>query len=230
MDFDSLMVQISEHIRQNDNRIKEVKWYWDKTWFKLEVETKTYSDENNGSWTCKQAISGEFISSTPLEFIAVEVSRNSKYELDKKWKISLITGEVFTIREVESQISVRKRELLSRLGPSPLFMELNGKPVFNDDRLEILQEAISLARKKVYTEHTAASYTAQQGFDGGKVVSKLSKLLPTLKSPTKCPQCKIENILERQIIHLNDTHKWTREAIADWLESLDLDIEFKETV
>lgn len=29
------------------------------------------------------------------------------------------------------------------------------------------------------------------------------------------------------IIHLNDAHKWSREAIADWLESLDIDLSFR---
>jgi len=33
--------------------------------------------------------------------------------------------------------------------------------------------------------------------------------------------------LERTIIALNDTEKWTREQIADWLETLDVDITFK---
>lgn len=33
--------------------------------------------------------------------------------------------------------------------------------------------------------------------------------------------------LERAIIRLNDRDKWTREQIADWLESLDVDITFK---
>lgn len=29
------------------------------------------------------------------------------------------------------------------------------------------------------------------------------------------------------IMHLNDSHKWTREQIADWLETLDVDLSFK---
>lgn len=34
-------------------------------------------------------------------------------------------------------------------------------------------------------------------------------------------------LLQNTIIHLNDKHKWTREAIADWLETLDHDLTFK---
>lgn len=29
------------------------------------------------------------------------------------------------------------------------------------------------------------------------------------------------------IVHLNDHHKWTREQIADWVESQDLDLRFE---
>jgi len=33
--------------------------------------------------------------------------------------------------------------------------------------------------------------------------------------------------LKNVIIHLNDTHMWSRKDIADWLDTLDLDLEFK---
>lgn len=33
--------------------------------------------------------------------------------------------------------------------------------------------------------------------------------------------------LQATIIHLNDAHHWTREQIADWLETLDHDLTFK---
>lgn len=36
-----------------------------------------------------------------------------------------------------------------------------------------------------------------------------------------------ENSIPDTIMHLNDRHKWTREEIADWLETLDVDLRFK---
>lgn len=41
----------------------------------------------------------------------------------------------------------------------------------------------------------------------------------------KCPICNIDEHLmwNRAIAHLNDHHSWSREQIADWLETLDLD-------
>jgi hypothetical protein len=57
-----------------------------------------------------------------------------------------------------------------------------------------------------------------------------------------CPQCEVVHALKYgeggtteyqrsvhgAIIHLNDVHKWSRDQIADWLESLDIDLSFKE--
>lgn len=41
-----------------------------------------------------------------------------------------------------------------------------------------------------------------------------------------CTECRwsAERPLCDVIIHLNDSHKWTRDAIADWLETLDFDL------
>lgn len=52
--------------------------------------------------------------------------------------------------------------------------------------------------------------------------------LPQLKGVSiKCPACGYTENVMNIIVHLNDIHVWKREAIADWLESTDLDLEFK---
>jgi hypothetical protein len=44
----------------------------------------------------------------------------------------------------------------------------------------------------------------------------------TLDAPTQCPVCHFSTVEVRKIIvHLNDTHRWTREAIADWVETIE---------
>lgn len=52
-------------------------------------------------------------------------------------------------------------------------------------------------------------------------------------SPGECPDgCQFKQNplpLYKIIIHLNDDHAWERERIADWLETLDLDLSFKPT-
>lgn len=36
-----------------------------------------------------------------------------------------------------------------------------------------------------------------------------------------------ESSISSMILHLNDFHEWSREQIADWLESLDIDLSFE---
>lgn len=36
-----------------------------------------------------------------------------------------------------------------------------------------------------------------------------------------------KSTLANCIVHLNDSHEWTRERIADWLDTLDLDLSFQ---
>jgi hypothetical protein len=73
---------------------------------------------------------------------------------------------------------------------------------------------------------------------GSIVQRNLKKLFPGLVELVTCPVCKNKDAtmipqqmqLDRAIIHLNDTHAWSREAVADWLESLDIDLGMKENV
>lgn len=62
--------------------------------------------------------------------------------------------------------------------------------------------------------------------DSDSVYNFITLLFPYLDNRTKCPASECGGgrfayigSLRMLIWHLNDTHKWTREAIADWLES-----------
>jgi hypothetical protein len=76
------------------------------------------------------------------------------------------------------------------------------------------------------------------------ILGKLSKHIPGLQEKTKCParnenttspavvSCnwgETEGTVANVIMHLNDHHHgtWSREKIADWLETLDIDLQFK---
>jgi hypothetical protein len=87
------------------------------------------------------------------------------------------------------------------------------------------------------TGYTIEGFTLKPPAETGSIVQRnLKRLFPGLIELVTCPVCKNENAtmapqqmqLDRAIIHLNDTHKWSREAVADWLESLDVDIAMKE--
>lgn len=57
----------------------------------------------------------------------------------------------------------------------------------------------------------------------------LAQQLPGAMDYADCPECTpacYETPLYAIIMELNDFHHWTREQIADWLETLDIDIEF----
>ena len=57
------------------------------------------------------------------------------------------------------------------------------------------------------------------------IYDELIKLVPTLDSTNiQCPECSIDFVLGGVIPHLNDSHEWTRDHIADWLETLDVDL------
>lgn len=68
-------------------------------------------------------------------------------------------------------------------------------------------------------------------FDPSAVAIKLPGMQESTKHPTTdktdCGMVNADIGLYRLVQHLNDYHMWTREAIADWLETLDIDLRFK---
>lgn len=67
--------------------------------------------------------------------------------------------------------------------------------------------------------YTALGYTALGG------ITTEFDFLPWMKLVSvKCPECGSEphpSVSMQTVTHLNDTHHWTRERIADWVESLE---------
>jgi hypothetical protein len=61
---------------------------------------------------------------------------------------------------------------------------------------------------------------------GSEVADRLTELLPGLRKAARCPRCKEQRSVRELIVHLNDKHRATREEIADWLETLDIDLRF----
>lgn len=56
----------------------------------------------------------------------------------------------------------------------------------------------------------------------------LYEAIPHLRELADCPcGCNDRTEIWACVIHLNDRAKWTRERIADWLETLDQDLQFK---
>lgn len=60
--------------------------------------------------------------------------------------------------------------------------------------------------------------------DNHTLVVRLGNHIPDFYARVKCPGCEAKNSVYSLVQHLNDSHKWTRNRIADWLETLDLDL------
>lgn len=94
----------------------------------------------------------------------------------------------------------------------------------------IKEDIYSLLKKEweKYLSSVALSTGKPLGTNAGM---ELQKIVPGLKSANSvCPSndCNygngIPSPLKAVIIHLNDSHHWTREQIADWLDTLDFDL------
>jgi hypothetical protein len=64
------------------------------------------------------------------------------------------------------------------------------------------------------------------GQDTSYQLETKSRELPGVNEQVKHPVTGDYTTLARTIINLNDKHKWTREEIADWIETLDVDTTF----
>jgi hypothetical protein len=120
-------------------------------------------------------------------------------------------------------------------------MEFKFREVLEDkiNDSEAVSTAISSLLKMLDErwEQTPFSNIQEEFFDMSSApefdTAALSKRLPgvdkIVKFPCKCtvPKHRFEDTLFQVIIHLNDDIKWSREAIADWIESLDINTEFK---
>jgi hypothetical protein len=61
---------------------------------------------------------------------------------------------------------------------------------------------------------------------GDVITAALRSTIPGFDQLVGCPECPWRQELGNVVIHLNDSHEWTRARIADWLDTLDLDLEF----
>lgn len=82
--------------------------------------------------------------------------------------------------------------------------------------------ALSRAKGACHAKHGAES-----------MVDALVTFCPSLRAITRCPVCTVSGPTDPYgqiyytIVHLNDRHRWSREQIADWLDTLDIDLTIK---
>lgn len=61
-------------------------------------------------------------------------------------------------------------------------------------------------------------------YSGIDVDRMMRKIVPGARGATQCPECHDAGPLFTVIVHLNDEHRWTRDKIADWTDTLPLDL------
>lgn len=97
-----------------------------------------------------------------------------------------------------------------------------------------LQSIVNEQMKNLLLYGSTAAWPAKPAppsASGAAVVRQLSEVVPALENHTvTCPapgfNCPpgVPSTLAGMIIHLNDRHQWSRERIADWLDTLPIDL------
>jgi hypothetical protein len=84
------------------------------------------------------------------------------------------------------------------------------------------------------THNQAAAYAAitdyppnTKGFSTGQKLARKAKSLPGVDTLVKHPVVGDQGSLYYVIMDLNDHYRWTRNQIADWIETLDIDTTFQ---
>lgn len=90
---------------------------------------------------------------------------------------------------------------------------------------------VTVSKQMMQAANSISAFgTAYSGaFASRSVVSQLAGIVPAVTTHfEQCPGCGHETgNLASLIPHINDHHKWSRERIADWLDSLDVDLTVK---
>lgn len=117
---------------------------------------------------------------------------------------------------------------------------MNAVDIYVDHRL--IQGAYTTNREKIskvitnviWTAHARyklkeqlSQYTVYSQSYGFKTESIMTSV-PGVKEVAKCPLCVYTDKVWDIVIHCNDEHRMARPEIADWLETLDIDLSFSE--
>lgn len=164
-----------------------------------------------------------------------------KYWIDRAFEDAM----VYIFREIEQKVDNKQYQLVK----PPSFaswvggdLEIATDSTYGQKQLavESFKEAVkSLKEQPKKHEHYAPyDYFIGKGGTAGKMdknppesvsstgMGLISKTFD-MKQHVMCAKCEAEFVLETAVIHMNDTEGMTREEIADYLETQDLDLKMK---
>ena len=165
------------------------------------------------------------------------------YEVDLTHSIR-ITVRVFDSRislagskEVPDIIEILRHEALriamaeyyklrrKYLANNPLDMYPPQSPLFDNDYMKSI---LSVAPNMFYSQ-PSYSNPVEDSVTGQEVIGIIQTMFPGFcKTKHACPveSCERVSVGHQLVMHLNDTHRYTFEQIADWLDTLDFDLSF----
>ncbi len=161
------------------------------------------------------------INLTPAQ---TSVLRRAYYDL------SYVVANINEVRHIVDEVLVRLPKVLNKEVCSRVKFILYEKcitPYMNSLSVTSYadKEEVKPSPKDKYTD----AWPKTTELDPNDMINQLCSVLPALNSSEyySCPVCKSTYTIRDMIIHLNDEHLSTRDYIADWLETLDVNLEFK---
>lgn len=110
----------------------------------------------------------------------------------------------------------------------------HGRPVIVESFQSGMGAEAQTAWNKIHAPYAAEIQAKKKAYLHGMVgkkpksnhamVTQLVAHIPGINESAKCPECSSVSPIFHMIQHINDVHRWKREEIADWLETLDADL------
>jgi hypothetical protein len=113
---------------------------------------------------------------------------------------------------------------------APFLLDADGKFIRLLDSNPSASTDYALQPKPKYKP--SPSVNMPQHHFGSEIADRLAQVLPGINALVKHPVTGDHERVRSIIVNLNDGHRWSRERIADWLDTLDTDLRFptpKET-
>lgn len=176
------------------------------------MQTNVYLSKDKQSYFWIDQIYVEVVMHSHERQVRVEATQRPVWGFDPDKKLYTQMSVSAEFADSEEALSVLCKQMAMTLGNEEAYLEIY-KLLTNK------KHSVSLKTGGVISSSNKPSVGAD---------SRISSL-PGINEVVKHPVTGIKTTLSRVIQNLNDGHGWTREQIADWVETLDIDIEFKDT-
>lgn len=180
-----------------------------------------------------------------LSWVADGLKYGIQFVVSKYYELDLIHDPTMLGDMMVKQFTVEMEKAGRPWGEIKCMENFIFKLVFNENKSHYVSETYNYLPEPKKSYHSGGWLDADEiaiSFDGikgkGAFIGNSGPnhnyrqpevdLLPGIKEIVKHPVTGVGGTIESIIISLNDAHRWTRDQIADWLETLGVDLTFKE--